>query len=270
MPEFRRATQALSNANVSVYPIDARGLMALDPAGSAENQKVGERGSSRTENFDTLEMLAQDTGGKAFYNQNQIEHAIREVVREAAMTYTLAYYSTAAEPDGKFRDIKVSVNRPGVSLRYRRGYYALRDAESDGDAEKKEIQNLIWTPLDATAIPLNVRIEFNASKNQYEVWVQIDPLGLTIEPAGDRWKGRMAIVTVLKGQNGRKLGEARENIRMNLQTDTYTKIQREGIQYYRRVPVVRGAEILRVIVRDAPSGLAGTVSIPLARLTAQL
>ena len=266
--DFQRASQALSNADISVYPMDARGLMASDPATFAENGNLPKQQSLRVENFDTMEMLAHDTGGRAFYNQNDIDHAIREVVSESNMTYTLAYYPSGGEPDGKFHEIKISVERPGVSLRYRRGYYAMRNAESSGDLEKKEIQNLVWSPLDATAVPLNVRVEFNREKNQYEVSVQIDPIGLTIEPEGDRWKGRMAIVSVLKARDGRKFGEARENIRMNLQKPTYEKIQREGIQYYRSVPVVKGADILRVIVRDAPSGLAGTVTIPLAKVVA--
>ena len=266
--DFRRASQALSNADISVYPMDARGLMASDPATFAENSSLPKQQGFRVENFDAMEMLAHDTGGRAFYNQNDIDHAIREVVSESSITYTVAYYPTGGDPDGKFHEIKISVDRPGVSLRYRRGYYALRDTESSGDLEKKEIRNLVWSPLDATAVPLNVRVELNREKNQYEVSVQIDPIGLTIEPEGDRWKGRMAIVSVLKANDGRKLGEARENIRMNLQQPTYEKVQREGIQYYRSVPIVHDAEILRVIVRDAPSGLAGTVTIPLAKVMA--
>ena len=131
-------TDALSLSRVAVYPVDARGLMT-QPMFSAAN-----RGPDRLSGFNTrqafnqisLDQIGEATGGKAYYNTNGLKDVIAQVVNNGSNYYTLAYATTNQKWEGEFRHIKITVNRPGIKLQYRPGYYAIDRTK----AEQRQVQ----------------------------------------------------------------------------------------------------------------------------------
>lgn len=119
-------TDALTLSRVAVYPIDSRELMT-DPAFSAESRTPGGAGFGLrvAANGMDLDRIADATGGKAYYNTNGLKDILSEIVDNGSNYYTLAYATTNQEWKGQFRRIKITVNRPGVKLQYRPGYYAV-------------------------------------------------------------------------------------------------------------------------------------------------
>jgi len=123
-------TDALTLSRVAVYPIDARGLQTL-PQFEASNR--GGAGPSANAGFYTaqafqhmdLDAIADATGGKAYYNTNGLKGILAEIVDDGSNYYTLAYSTTNTVWNGQFRRIKITVDRPGVKLHYRPGYYAV-------------------------------------------------------------------------------------------------------------------------------------------------
>ena len=97
--------QQINQADVSVYPVDARGLMLR-------------HGS----NFQAMDRFAESTGGRAYYNGNDVAGSIEDAVADSRSTYTIGFYLSGGERDRRFHTLKVEVDRPGASLRYRRGY----------------------------------------------------------------------------------------------------------------------------------------------------
>src|SRR5260370_1221605 len=89
----------------------------------------------RATNQIAMEILAQDTGGKAFYNTNGLGDALAKEMRNGAHYYTLAYAPTDAKRDGKYRRIEVKANGD-YKLSYRRGYYA-ENAKGERTADQK-------------------------------------------------------------------------------------------------------------------------------------
>ena len=138
--QLQATVNAAIRANVSFYPIDARGLVATAPLGDATKSSPGGQGmysgsSSRaaTSNFqgqqETLYTLASDTGGKALLDNNDLSAGIVQAQKDISSYYIIGYYSTNEALDGHFRRIKISVNDPATSSRvakldYRPGYYA--------------------------------------------------------------------------------------------------------------------------------------------------
>jgi VWFA-related protein len=134
--DYKKATESLVLGQVSVYPIDARGLQT-DPAYSAANGRAPSHNSGTrfaTAQFfqhQDLEDVAEATGGKAFYNTNGIKQAVAEVVDADSSFYTLSYYPSNKDWNGKYRKLKVeftAATESGVVVRYRRGYYAVASA----------------------------------------------------------------------------------------------------------------------------------------------
>lgn len=135
--EITRAGRALTDANIAVYPVDARGLgtgsfltaeQSGQPTGSC--LKTGEPclpppDRNAPSGIDTMNTLAGLTGGRAFYNTNGIEDSMQQAVSDAEITYTLGFYPVD-EPDDSFHRLTVKVTGKGRDVRFRRGYYAAK------------------------------------------------------------------------------------------------------------------------------------------------
>lgn len=264
--EMEQAARTLNHSNIAVYPVDARGLVA-GLSGSATAQGGMSTQAFAPENLDTMLVLAARTGGKAYINRNDIDGSLREVFNEAALTYTLGYYPSDPPSGGKWRDIQVKVNRQGVNVRHRKGYFGFEEiAEADTELAKSQLREAVWSPLDATALGLHARVDPIPAKNGYRVTMQIDASSVTLKQQGDRWTGRVDVAIVTKGADGRTLDAASENIGMNLERSTYEQALKGGILYERLVPTVEGAASLRIVARDVPSGLAGSVTVPVGKI----
>ena len=134
---LRAATAAAVKANVSIYPVDVRGLTAFPPGGQAQAASLhGQSAYSgasvlndlngNASSQETLYTLAADTGGKPFMDTNDLSGVFRQVQKDTSAYYVLGYTSTNHWKDGHFRRLKVQVNRPDIKLDYRSGYYADR------------------------------------------------------------------------------------------------------------------------------------------------
>jgi hypothetical protein len=78
-----------------------------------------------------LDTMAEQTGGKAYYNTNGFKQVIGSIVSNGSNYYGLAYATTNQTWEGQFRHIKVSVDRPGLQVQYRHGYYAVDRARQE-------------------------------------------------------------------------------------------------------------------------------------------
>jgi len=111
--------------NTAIYPVDPRGLA---PSEFGIERNVGARTDSAylTSTMETLRTLAENSDGRAIVNTNNFAVQMKQVVIDSSAYYLLGYNSTASQPDGKFHEIQVKVTRPGVELRGRKGYWALK------------------------------------------------------------------------------------------------------------------------------------------------
>ena len=268
--EVDRTMHAVNNANMAIYPVDARGLMT-DPTFSAANRVTDLRPQSRpnlrpgvgVENQQTMRELASRTGGRAYYNTNDLKSAIRDAVQDARVTYTLGFYPADEKFDSKFHEIKLSVARPGVNLRYRKGYFDLAERPQDDKTRKAELRDAVWSPLDSSALALIVQAVPTGPPSALDVAVRIERSGISLEPRGDRWVGRLDVLFVQKDDRGREYQGKSDVLEMNLLQPNYEKLTRDGLIYRKVIERAPQAKTLRVVVRDAASGSIGSVSIPL-------
>jgi VWFA-related protein len=138
--EFRETTNLLAQAQAAVYPVDARGLMSPPMFSAANSGKkyVGNPQSfgrdlmkfdqSQADEHMTMDQMASDTGGHAYYNTNGLADAVAKALEAGANYYTLTYNPANHNRDGDYRDIRVELAGPaaamGYKLAYRHGYYA--------------------------------------------------------------------------------------------------------------------------------------------------
>ena len=184
--QLRAAINAAVLANLSIYTMDIRGLQALPPGGEAQSASL--RGTSAysgksqmnalDSNFqtqETLVTLAAETGGKAFLDSNDFGRVFKGVQDDTSMYYLLGYHSTNTAKDGKYRRITVKVNRPGVKVDFRRGYYAEADfRHSDKDNRERQLQEELSSEMPSTDLPVYLATAyFRVADNKYYVPVSL-------------------------------------------------------------------------------------------------
>jgi VWFA-related protein len=268
--EMDAAVRALNNSGVAIYPVDARGLMP--PPGFSASSRAPLRNpptlARQNANQDTMLELASRTGGRAAYNTNDLARAIRRAVDDGRVTYTVGYYPADAAPDGKFREVKVAVDRPHLDVRFRKGYFSLRPGPQTAEARKREMQAAVWSPLDSTALPIGARVDFlDQPPDTINEFVQINPSALSFRKEDDRWKATLDIAYVQKDARGALKGSGEvENLSLALTDENYRRLMQQGFIRQHRSPRAPGATVLRIVVRDADSGSVGSVTVPFDKI----
>ena len=147
--QLRATINAANRANVSLYPVDARGLTASAPLGDASSASPsgaalfsGQLALSMVNGFqqsqDSLYALAKDTGGKPLLDYNDLSAGISQAARSITSYYIIGYASSHTAADGRFRRIKVSLRgNPSAELAFRPGYYADKAFTSFTGADKE-------------------------------------------------------------------------------------------------------------------------------------
>jgi VWFA-related protein len=285
--EMDATIRALSDASVAVYPVDARGLTTLpgfsaSQSGMASQARPSKAPPKRTplqyqaDVHMTMEDLAHRTGGKAFYNTNDLSHAIHEAVMDSQLTYTLGFYPEDEKHNREFHKLKIEVTQPHINLSYRSGYLDLAEVPKDDRTRSLQVHDALWSPLDATELGLSVKLSQPLSSpavlmgkaapppvNGLIVAVTLDSKGIQVEPKADRYTGRIDILMVQFDKDGKPIDSPMETVELNMLDATYQKFLVEGLNVKETLNVNPRTSTLRVIVRDYGSGMIGSVTIPM-------
>ncbi len=267
--ELDRAARALANANVAVYPVHAgdTGGIGVD----VEQQRATSMAASRRfelKGWDTMLETATRTGGRAFGNISQFQNALNQALSDASVSYTLGYYPSHSEWNGKFRNIKVKVNREGVRVRHRAGYFALDQRSETPEERRASLQDVIWSPLDARAIPMDVRIEPASKPNAIQFVVMIDPASVVFTEQSGAHVMNLDVLYVEQAVDGRNVHGVSDGVSVKLTPEEYERAMKQKIGIKKEFDIAEGAEKLRIVVRDTQSGAVGSVTVPLKRQAA--
>lgn len=270
--EIEQAARALNEGNVAIYPVDARGLAGASAIDAqATRFPVDIRGdglasfSPAPQNLDNMHALARKTGGKAFYNTNDIRTAVRAAIDDTGGTYTLGFYVASEDLDDKFHDFKVRVKRNSVEVRHREGYLALADESFNKEQRTEEIRYLLHGPVDSTEIGLDVRKELEGPDpgSPVKLTIRAGIEGITLEQDGDRRKGKIEVIIAQNNVKGETLQVDSQTVDLNLTEDNYEKVESSGgmLLWKTVTPKPEIAEF-RIVVVDHPRSLIGSLRVP--------
>ena len=261
--ELERVARALNDANVAVYPVDARGLMTP----LMGNTRLT---SPARSNVDTMENIASRTGGTAYHDNNDLAGALHSAMEDGRFTYTLAFAPSHNQWDGKFRKIKVETRRSGVHLRFRAGYFAIPDAPLNDPQRHKLLAEAQWSIFDATQIPFTlqaVRV-VSEEKQWIKFLVVADQSKLRFTDGEGRHNTDLILTIGQKGADGLLVKEETKTLTFHLKEDTYQEVMKHGMRMSAAWPVEANAVSFRVVLLDAANGHLGSLEIPLAQMRA--
>jgi VWFA-related protein len=269
--QLRRTVDRANRANVSIYAADMRGLQALVPGGDAmQGSRRGTStfsGASTRNQFgsqaatqDTLTTVAEDTGGRAFFDSNTFGQVFERVVNDTSAYYVLGYSSTNPARDGRFRRIRVRLKRSDLKLEYRSGYYAPRDfAHSTKDDREEQLQDQLTSDLSATDLSAYVSTAyFRLADNRYFVPLSVVVPGyqLPITKTTDKNKATLDVLGLVRDEQRRPVGRIRDTVR--LPTDAADDVRKKTVQYETGFEMPAGKYHVKVVVRENLDGAFGS------------
>jgi hypothetical protein len=176
----------------------------------------------------------------------------------------LGYYPVNANWDGTYHDIKVTVNRPGVTVRTRKGYYATRFEAVNPATSEAALLEAIRSPLEATGLGVTARVVKGKAANSVDVTVRPAADAITLTRADGRWTGAIDIVIAQSLPNGQTFKTFAVNAGLDLTDEQHERMLREGLTFDRTVTLRPGSHRLHLIVRDSANGATGSVIVPIA------
>lgn len=267
------------------------------PSGGFAQATIAEGMSNNSSNA-AMDMVAEGTGGKAFYNSNDLTGILDKVVSSSSDFYTLAYTPADTKMNGAFRKIKVDLNGKSYTLSYRRGYYA-RDEDRPGAAQNA--QNLAVQQAAAQgADPLKPFMDFglpqvgqilykerihplpanapqgsDASVNgnpqphgpatRYMVDFALDLKDLDLkEDADGLHKGTLNLSIIVYDKYGQVVSRKDHVVALNIKPNVWNVFQQTGLQLHDDIDVPNGQFWLRTGVQDQGTRKVGTMEIPLS------
>ena len=264
-PETRRATRALNHADVSVYPVDARGLVGAFSTHPSERVQQFSTIYSVQGPIDGLRHVADWTGGRAFYNTNDLGSAINGAVKDSDLTYILGYYPENQKWDDRFRQIKVKVKRRGLEVRHRSGYFAVPPDAPDNDTRQKAIIAALDSPLETTSLPITVTVE-PAGNGRVTLAIQLDRSAPSLVKENGLWVGSVDVAIAQTLPSGKNAREADITLPFSLSDEMRDRLLKEGLRLTRTVQLNPDAHQLRVVVRDVATGTTGSVIITASQI----
>jgi hypothetical protein len=281
---YREMWTSMSEAQISVYPVDARGLVnpdyidASDEAtfrgplnGPMYSAKLDVQRTAHNLLISTMRMVADATGGVAFFSRNDLDTGLQQVREDNGHYYLLGYYRLLKEDSrkknghaGAWRELSVKVDQPHVEVRARRGFYETRSI----DVEKKwaaDVQNAVVSPVDFTAVPIRVDLKTTSASGEeprrvaFLVYVPPAYQGMLPE---DRhiWLDVAAVAT---NSDGKMVDQVVQRLAKEVDESAATKMRETGVSCNGVLHLPKGEYTVHFIVRNGLNDSLGSVSAPL-------
>ena len=210
-------------------------------------------------------VFVNETGGKLFYNRNDIDREIVGSERMGGEYYTLTYQSQIAEPDGKFRRIRVTLSNPNLRAVTKAGYYA-PDANAPIDLRQQKMENLTEAvqstiPFHALDVSLTNVVQHPDTETA-EFTVQVNSKNLVFEPADERGSAATLILAAASLDQYRNMLASRTEtltVPSNSSDPSTLPPVTSSLQLVIRVP--HKTQSVRVVLENEDGGRMGSAEV---------
>ena len=286
LDEIAQATNALSNAQVAVYPIRPGGVWMPDVYDITQKDRptspmgkqfgMGMEMSRQSYAYNaansTMEQVGDQTGGVFCTGGNDQSDCLKKALTDGYTYYELGYYPPSDTWKEGFHRITVTTNRRGVRLFFRRGYYA--DADEPGPAQKRktdaELKQAACTDLlTATGLPLTVTPLPSSSADVARYSLKVEGLASlnATNLAGAALHLQLTFAACTFDDHGKPLQFGQFPVEQDVHESEITNLKEHGFQRITNFNPNPHASRIRWLVQDTQSGTLGSVDLPYQPIT---
>jgi VWFA-related protein len=266
--QIREVAAQIASAQISIYPIDVRGLVGgmeflREDSANRQSLSTSDRAIVRVSDIsaseDSMREIAKETGGMAYVNQNEIREGVALAMADGSAAYTLGYYPEDKKWDSKYRSIKVKVNRDNVETRYRRGYFAIDRTQMKDRKPDQEVVEALEDRAPDTEVSFSAQVK-PAENGKLRVDFLVDAKSLSSEDAsGGGKKLNVLVYAAIFSQEGKMLATRSMKIDQAFDANTFQQIVQKGMLLHMDIEAKPGKNELRLAVLDNRTGAVGTL-----------
>ena len=256
-----QVSHVLSAANIAVYPVDSTGLQGnmADASQDSVRYSLNPITQDIRERQQAMRDVADLTGGRAFYNHNDIGDEVAAAYDDANSFYALAFTPARKKPDGNVHSVRVECSRPGVHLRYRKSYFA-EDKQVLVQMRKFELESLVRT-LGQSADGIALLAEIDKEHNDHlKLWLAGNSLSVLGGPEASL---NMDVAIATFDPRGNLLQQNYAEMKVKINSSQLHEIQASGLAQTLQFSRSQESARVRIAVRDLTSGRIGTLEVPL-------
>jgi VWFA-related protein len=249
--DWQKTITALNEADIAVNVIDT-----IDDPGSVWDQ-----------NRLVMRQIADETGARVWSARS--DQALSEGIEDSRSIYTLGFYLPEGDRDGKFHALRLKVNRPGLQLSYRQGYYAGATDMPDPVTEKgrtaETLETALLNQVDSRAIGITALVDVTPGNPRATVnfRLNLDPGTLSLKEQNGGWRGNVEEIFVELNEQGRTLAKVSDKKVFEFVSGNRSDYESRGITWPLSGPLVESATKITIVIRDTNSGRVGSLTVPL-------
>jgi VWFA-related protein len=271
LPLYEHTWKLLNDAQIALYPVDVKGLEVT----TASSASIRNPGRNYVRNMtwrqmdtqSTLQTFASMTGGRAYYNSNDLVKGFRDAVSDSSQYYMLGYYLDRSRTKAGWRKLAVKVKREHTEVRARSGFFVTNATVDPENSRNNDLSLALQSPLDYTSLPLVVRLDKSEAGKQpgtkrvnYEMHLAPDAAQID---EGDNNHVALDFLAMARMPNGKQAGQPTgEKFSTHLPPERVLAIREKGVAYRGALDLPPGEYAVRFVVRDNLSGRVGSVAAP--------
>ncbi|MGI9101477.1 MAG: VWA domain-containing protein [Terriglobales bacterium] len=284
---WKQIMEELNAANISVYPVDARGLSVRGFSAASTNPISG-GGSKKTDagfaldlaiqyqsqvdahtaTLDTMANIAEMTGGRAFYNTNDIATAAERAADDSSQYYVLGFYRKPKRGEKpNWHALQVKVKREHAAIRARSGYLVTENVTAE-QTLRADLASVVSSPFDFSGVPLWFRVNDQTAsgepggKKQVRFVIGLNPGAFSIDADSNNLVS-LEFVVIARDAKMQMADQRNRHMQANLNAETMAKVTTDGLTYQNQLVLAPGDYSVRVAVRDNVTGRMGSLQAPL-------
>lgn len=273
-PLYEQSMKSLANANVAVYPVDTRGVISFFPEADVPSGDAASVFNTQTErsfqNFSIhqgMRTFAHNTGGEPCFGSNDVGPCLQQGISDSDSYYLLGYYRERKDNKPGWRKLKVEVDRSGVDVLARDGYFYSAEKPDSKEARQRDVVSALVSPVNFSGLPFTVRLhpaarDSNKPLQDLQFELQIPPTSLT-SPASGNNAINLEIVCLAGTPKSTSVDQISQTVGGPMKPEVVAQIAKEGILYRNVLRVPAGSFTLHFVVRDNLNGRTGSVAVPL-------
>jgi len=214
-----------------------------------------------------MDELSHNTGGLFIRNTNDLSRGIRRIIADQRGFYLLGYRPQSATFDRRYHKLEVRVKRPGLKVRYRRGFFGIRDEEARPVRRTRyeQLIGALTSPFASADVRLRLTAVFGNTEQAGSFMTSLmhingNDINFTKQPDGT-YKTVLDVVGLTYKDNSEIIDNRDQTTTLTLKEEAYRRVLRDGLTYTFNVPIKKaGAYQLRMAVRDASTTRTGSAN----------
>jgi VWFA-related protein len=272
---YQRTMQALDAAQVSIYPVDVRGL--VENTSAATRSSTGPELQNQLSNLahfqqstiDTLNQFADMTGGKAFYNTNDLASSFKRAADDSSSYYLAGYYLDTHNNNAGWRQLKVKVDKKDTEVRAREGFFVTNATMNPDATRSSDLTYALSSPIEGSGVPVSVKVlgtSGDGAKKKTEFIVHVPAGGVSIEGGNGQNHLNFDFAAAAYSSNGKAekavitIGKP---VTATVPDAQMASLRANGIDMKNALDLDPGQYAVRVVIRDNITGKIGSVTVPL-------